>query len=181
MSKNLSQNYLKLAGCFAFCLLLRLIPFRAPNLEPILAAQMPIARNFGGTSAFFFGFLSLAVFDFITARVGVWTLVTGIVYGLLGVFAYAFFKNREANRRNYVYFAVLGTLFFDAMTGLTIGPIFFGQSFVGAFYGQIPFTLLHLAGNIGLAFFLSPLIDRYLLTKSKNAQVFAFDNKKLLA
>ena len=61
-------------------------------------------------------------------------------------------------RKNYVLFAVIGTLFYDAVTGLTIGPLLWGQPFMVALIGQIPFTLLHLAGNITFAVVLSPLL-----------------------
>jgi hypothetical protein len=51
------------------------------------------------------------------------------------------------------------------MTGPTIGPIFFHQSLMGSIIGQIPFTLLHLLGNIIFAILLSPGIDKILIKK----------------
>jgi len=47
------------------------------------------------------------------------------------------------NKWGYVRFAIIGTLFFDAVTGLLIGPLFFHQSFLSTLIGQIPFTALH--------------------------------------
>ena len=57
----------------------------------------------------------------------------------------------------------MGTLFYDAVTGLTIGPLFFHQSFIVSLVGQIPFTVLHLLGNVSFAIVLSPMIERWLV------------------
>jgi hypothetical protein len=62
---------------------------------------------------------------------------------------------------------VIGTLFFDAVTGLSIGPLFFNQSFQGALWGQIPFTLWHLMGNISFALILSPAIYKSIIENKK--------------
>lgn len=166
MQKKEQKNWFKFVVGFILCMLVRMIPFRAPNLEPILATQMPFARHYGPIAGFLFAFLSVFLFDLMT-NFGIWTLVVSVVYGSLGVFSYFFFKKHKNSRKNYVLFAVLGTLYFDAVTGLTIGPIFFGQSFLSALIGQIPFTMLHLAGNIAFAFFLSPLIDKILNKNTK--------------
>lgn len=142
---------------------IRLIPFRAPNLEPILAMQMPFAKKYGKVFGFLFGALSILFFDLFTNTLGLWSGITALSYGLLGVFSVIFFQKFKANRKNYVYFAILGTIFYDITTGLVIGPVFFGQSFSVALVGQIPFTILHLLGNISFAFFLSPLVERALI------------------
>jgi len=62
---------------------------------------------------------------------------------------------------DYVRFAIYGTLFFDAVTGLTVGPIFFHQFIYRILVGQIPFTALHLLGNVTLAALLSPGIYNF--------------------
>lgn len=149
---------------FVLCLLLRLVPFRPPNIEPLLATQMPFSKAYGPLVGFSFAFLSIALFDVLVGKVGVWTLITAGAYGVLGLWSVSFFKKREMKRMNYVKFAIIGTLFFDAVTGLTVGPLFFGQTLAGAFLGQIPFTVLHLIGNVTFAFVFSPLIYTYIST-----------------
>ncbi len=139
------------------------IPFRPPNIEPVLATTMPFAKQFGAIGAFLFGFFSIALFDLATMKVGMWTLITALAYGTLGIGAYYFFKNRESSAKNYVLYAIPATLFYDAITGLSVGPLFFGQSFMEAFIGQIPFTLWHLAGNIIFATLLSPLVYHWIV------------------
>ena len=153
-----NTNWLKFSIGLGACLLVRLLPLRAPNLEPILAVQMPFAKNFGQFTAFLFGILSILAYDVFTGTLGYWSIFTALAYGALGILAYQFFKNKAANRRNFFLFAIFGTLFYDAVTGLMVGPLLFHQSLVNAFYGQIPFTLLHLAGNLSLALLLSPLV-----------------------
>ncbi len=147
---------------FSICLLIRLIPFRPPNIEPILATQMPFAKAFGYIPSFLFAIISILVYDGLTSGIGIWTVVTAAAYGLLGLWAVYFFKKRKATAANFALCALVGTILYDALTGLTIGPIFFHQPFMAALIGQIPFTLLHLIGNCTLAVLVSPLIYRYI-------------------
>jgi len=168
------NNWLKYIIGFVLCFLIRLIPIRAPNVEPILATQMPFARSYGKIAGFLFAFLSIIVYDLFTFRLGIWTLITGFVYGALGIWAVSYFKNKKNNSWNYIKFAIMGTLVFDILTGLSIGPLFFGQTFMGALIGQIPFTALHLAGNITFAGLLSPFIYKFVI-KNEN-----FETRSLL-
>ncbi len=159
------KNWGKYIIAFIVILAVRLVPFRAPNIEPILTAQMPFGKIFGGLAAFIFGFLSIVVYDIFTSGIGVWTAITALAYGFLGLGAAYFFKNRSG-WKNYALYAVVATIFYDAVTGLTLGPIFFGQSFMQALIGQIPFTLLHLLGNVTFAIVLSPVIEMWATKKS---------------
>lgn len=146
-------------------LLFRFLPFRPPNVELILASQMPVAKIYGKLSGFLFGAFGVLAFDLLTGTLGPWSLITAPAYGVLGLIAGWYFRNRSG-RRHYVYFAIVGTLFYDAVTGLTIGPLFFGQSFLLALLGQIPFTLMHLLGNTAFAFVLSPYLEKLLVAPS---------------
>ena len=160
------KKYLKISLSLVFCLLVRLIPFRAPNVEPILATTMPISRAFGALSGFFFGATSILAYDLVTHTLGVQTFFTASAYGLLGFWAARYFKNKKVGKWSYIRFALIGTLFYDSVTGLIVGPILFHQPFVTAFIGQIPFTILHLTGNILFALTLSPAIY-YLLVRKR--------------
>ncbi len=141
--------------------LIRLLPFRPPNVEGVLAVTMPFAKRFGPIGGFLFGFLSIAIFDTAVGKVGLWTFITAGTYGALGIGAHFFFRNRESRAGNYIVFAVGATIFYDAVTGLGIGPVFYGQPFMEALIGQIPFTLWHLAGNVGFAAVVSPALYRW--------------------
>src|ERR1035437_10497795 len=138
------KNWLKYILGFIACLLVRLIPFRAPNIEPILATQMPFSRAYGGIAGFAFAFFSIITFDLLTSGLGMWTFVTAVAYGLLSFVAVAYFKNKKGSAMDYAKFAIVGTLAYDAVTGLTVGPLLFHQTFYSALMGQIPFTILHL-------------------------------------
>jgi len=109
----------------------------------------------------------MMLYDIVTFKVGVWTFITALSYGLLGFWASVYFKNKSSTSWNYAKFAVIGTLFFDATTGLSIGPLFFGQPFAAALMGQIPFTALHLVGNVSFAIILSPLVYRFVIENKK--------------
>src|SRR5262245_60332152 len=110
------KNYLKFAVALAFCLLVRLVPLRAPNVEPILATAMPLSRVYGAFGGFSFAVLSIFLYDMLTNTLGVWTLFTAAAYGVVGAAAAFYFKNKNVTRWSYVRFAVAGTLFFDAVT-----------------------------------------------------------------
>lgn len=126
---------------------------------------MPLARKYGSIYAFLFGFLSIALYDSLTAGLGVWTLIAGIAYGLVGIGAGAYFKNRTG-WKNYAKYAFVATIAFDVATGLTMGPIFFGQPFLAAVIGQIPFTAIHLLSNVSFAIVLSPMIEKWVMKES---------------
>lgn len=173
------KNLLKFAISFLICLLVRLIPFRPPNVEPILATMMPFSRAFGGLFGFIFGFFSIIFYDVLTGTLGVWTLITASTYGVLGVISYLYFRKFKASFMNFGLFAVFGTLFFDAVTGLTIGPMIFHQSLQSAIVGQIPFTLWHLLGNVSFALVLSPALYRLVIENKRLESVNIINSFKI--
>ena len=167
MNLSFTTGWLKFVIGWSVVFLFRLIPFRPPNVEPLLATLMPFSKRFGPVGSFFFGFFGIVLFDAVTSGWGVWTLVTAFSYGALGPAAYYFFKRREASVKNFVSFGVAGTIAYDAATGLTIGPLFTGQPFMVALAGQIPFTLLHLAGTVVFATLLSPALYRWVVQNER--------------
>lgn len=146
---------------FVACLLLRLIPFRPANAEPIMATLLPMSRLgiFGPMS---FTLTSVLVYDLLTSGITPTTFLVGGVYGLISLAASSYFSRHTATRWRYAGFALLATLFFDAATGLTMGPLFYHQSFTAAALGQIPFTISHLVINVTAAVAISPLLEKYL-------------------
>jgi len=169
--KTEKKNYLKVVLVFTLCLLARLIPFRMPNIEPILAATMPIGRAHGAVLSFSFAVFSILLYDLITGTLGVQTFFTALSYGLIALWSLSYFKKREGTALDYARFAIMGTLVYDALTGLTVGPLFFHQSFIGSLLGQIPFTAFHLLGNTIFALVLSPAIYNFMIKKKKKESV----------
>ncbi len=161
------RNWFKFVVAFVVCLLVRLIPFRPPNIEPILATQMPFGKAYGKIAGFTFAFLSIVLLDLIVSKVGLWTWITACSYGLLGIWAGLYLKNKKNSAWNYATFAIMGTLAFDIVTGLSIGPLFYHQPFTQALVGQLPFTGMHLLGNVGFAIILSPALHRYVVANKK--------------
>jgi hypothetical protein len=164
---NIQQGFLKFILGWLVCFLIRLIPFRAPNIEPVMATQMPFAKAYGWPGGFSFGFLSIVVFDLVVGKFGSWTWITAATYGLVGIGAYWFLKNRKPSPANFMAYGVIGTLVYDAITGLSIGTIFFGQPFMNALTGQIPFTLMHLGGNLVFSAILSPSLHKWVITNER--------------
>src|SRR3989344_1283499 len=142
--------------------LFRLIPFRPPNFEPMLATVMPFSKRYGLLGSFSFGFFGIVLYDAVTSGWGMWTVVTAVCYGLLGVGAYLFFKNREASVKNFLIFGIPGTILYDAVT-MMIGPLFNAQLWSAAVIGQIPFTLMHVLGTIVFAVVLSPALYKWVI------------------
>jgi len=164
---SVKKNWLKFFIGWVVCFAIRLLPFRPPNVEPILGTQMPFSKQYGALAGFVFAFVNIALFDIVTAKIGMWTWITALTYGVLGIASAFYFKKFKANALNYGIFAVIGTIFYDAITGLGIGPLLYGQPFMEALIGQIPFTAWHLAGNVTLAVFLSPTIHRWIISNEK--------------
>ena len=163
MKLTITSGWLKFIIGWCVVFLFRLIPLRIPNVEPMLATVMPFSKRYGVLGSFLFGFLGIVFYDAVTSGWGMWTLVTALAYGGLGLGAHFFFKNRTASVKNFLKFGIVGTIAYDAVTGLTIGPIFMNQPFMIALTGQVPFTLLHLAGTIVFSVCLSPAIYRWVL------------------
>lgn len=172
------KNWLKFVIGFLSCLFVRLLPFRPPNIEPILATQMPFSKAYGGFVGFIFAFFSIVFYDLATGTLGKLTLITGSTYGVLGVLSFWYFKNRKASASNFALFAVFGTIFFDAVTGLSIGPLFFHQSLRSAALGQISFTLWHLLGNVSFSLILSPALYRLVIENNKLESRFIINSLK---
>ncbi len=128
---------------------------------------MPFSKKYKWFGALIFSSTSIIIFDLVTHTVGLWTLITASTYGAIGIASAFYFAKRESSAINYLKFSIVGTLVFDALTGLSVGPLFFGQSFFSTFYGQIPFTLYHLAGNITLSLIVSPLLYKWILVNPK--------------
>ena len=157
------KDKFKIFTIFTGSLLFRLIPFRAPNVEPIMASIMPLGRRYGALLGFLFGFLSIVIYDGLT-NFGDWTWITAITYGIIGAFSSLYFKKFKSSAFNFALYAFFATIVFDLVTGVFFAPIF-GQTMFNALILQIPFTALHLAGNIGFALTLSPLINKWLISK----------------
>ncbi|KKP23920.1 MAG: hypothetical protein UR25_C0003G0017 [Candidatus Nomurabacteria bacterium GW2011_GWE1_32_28] len=156
-------NKFKTFTIFVGCLLFRLLPLRAPNVEPIMASIMPIGRKNGAIQGFLFGFLSIIIYDSFT-NLGSWTWITAFTYGFVGLVSFFYFNKFKTSIFHFAIFSFFATIFYDIVTGVLFAP-FFGQNMVNALFMQIPFTLLHLLGNIGFAVTLSPLINKWLLTE----------------
>ena len=145
---------------FVGCLAVRLIPLRAPNVEPIMASIMPVGKRYGALVGFLFGFLSIFIYDSLT-HFGSWTWIAGITYGILGAVSTFYFSKFKTSAFNFATFAFFATIFFDLITGVLFAPIFH-ESMATALVLQIPFTALHLAGNIGFALTVSPILSKWL-------------------
>ena len=147
-------------------LFFRVVP-HPPNVEPVMSSMMPFSKKGGWIAGMIFCLIAIIGYDFLTGTLGVWSLFTAGAYAALGAFAGWFFKNRESKVKNYVLFAIIGTLLYDAVTGIGLGVLVFNQSFMTTLIGQIPFTLYHLMGNIVLSAVLSPLLYDWVVNNPK--------------
>lgn len=165
--------WLKYTIVFLGVMLVRLIPFRPPNVEPLLSAVMPLTKRFGMLEGAGFAVLSIVLYDAVTAGLGIWTFVTALAYAGIAVGAYFYFKNRSPSRGNFVRYSIISVLVYDAVTGLTVGPLAFNQPLSAAIMGQIPFTVLHLLGAVFFAMVASPLLYRWLQESEATAPAAA--------
>lgn len=157
------QNTLKYFIGLLTVIVLRLIP-HPPNVEPIMSTMMPFSKKWGWLSGMIFCILAVLIFDLMTHTLGIWSLVTAGTYALLGALAGLYLKNKNNNIAYYVGFSIVATIIYDAITGIGTGMLFFNQTFMVTFIGQIPFTLYHLGGNVVLSGILSPLLYKWVIT-----------------
>lgn len=160
---SISTGWLKLVLGFAAVFIIRMLPMRPANFEPMLATIMPFSTRFGFITSFLFGFLGIALFDAVTSGIGIWTVIAGFMYGALGAGAHLFFQKCEPSTKNFLAFGIVGTIVYDVMTGLTVGPLAFGQPLMVAIVGQIPFTLMHLLGTVVFTLALSPALLKWVV------------------
>ena len=129
-SKNLFKYLIGLGTVIG----LRLLP-HPPNVEPIMSTMMPFAKKWGILGGMLFTIVAMLSFDLITGTLGVWSIMTIITYTALAGLAGIFFKKRKSSIKNYLIFSVIGTLIYDAITGIGTGMLFFHQSFIVTFIG----------------------------------------------
>lgn len=162
------------------CLAIRFFPFHIPNTEPLMAFYLPLQKRFGFLTSCIFATMTIVPFDIITGHIGRWTLVNVITYSTLGFVISLYSKYFKTE--SFVKKAIVGTLFFDIITGICTGPLLFHQPLIHAILGQIPFTCIHLISNILLALTLSSLIDHWIVKKvcNQTRREFSLLGKKVL-
>ena len=137
------------------------------NVSPLMATELAGSKAYGPVVGGLYGAFSIVLVDLLMGKIGSWTIVTSLTYGAVGVFGAYFFKNKQATASNFVTASIIGTLFFDLITGVLMGPIFYGQPWMQAILGQIPFTLRHLVGNIFFASVLAPWFYRKIMNNPR--------------
>ncbi len=169
---NLPKYYLGFVATLIFRLLSPL--FGLWNVSPLMATELAGAKAYGPWVAGLYGAISMVLVDLIMGKVGIWTIVTSLTYGAVGVWGAVLLKNRSASAKNFVVISIVGTLFFDLITGVLMGPLMFGGSFLAAAIGQIPFTLRHLAGNVFFAAILAPWFYKKIMMNPKLEATYLF-------
>jgi uncharacterized membrane protein len=163
---NLLIGVSKYAVGFILTLVFRLLsPFLGLwNVSPLMATELTGAKVYGPFVGGLYGALSILLLDILVGRVGMWTVITAITYGFVGIWGAFYLKERSASAINFVVASILGTLFFYVITGVLMGPLLYGQSWTSAIIGQVPFTLRHLAGNMVFAIVLAPWFYKQIMT-----------------
>lgn len=142
-----------------FCNLYRLLRI-FPNNDPIMGFALPLSRRGKWWHAMLFPITAMVSFDLITMRIGIWTLGTSLVYGLVGLIFYKYFKRKKKVwLKTYAGASIIGVLVFDFLTGPIMSSYIFGMPFVVALIGQIPFTAMHLASATTFTILLAPVLD----------------------
>ncbi|MDP2974065.1 MAG: hypothetical protein Q8N60_03370 [Candidatus Diapherotrites archaeon] len=158
------MNAIKFALSMLFCNAYRLLRI-IPNNDPIMGAMLPFAKQDKWWHPAVFAFLTMVSFDLITSGIGLWTWVTACTYAALGLlFHFTYKRMKKVQLKHYLGSGVIGVLIFDFVTGVLFGPAMFGMSYMQAFIGQIPFTILHLITVSGFVLILTPLLDRAIVS-----------------
>lgn len=136
-----------------------------PNNDPIMSMALPFSRRTSATTSFAFPFVTMVSFDYVTGYLGMWTVVTSITYGALGLaFHYLLKDRKEVGMKIYLGFGIVGVLIFDFITGVVATPFLVpGMTFAQAFIGQVPFTIKHLVTSSAFIIIVTPLLDKQIL------------------
>jgi hypothetical protein len=154
------MKLLKYALGFLFCNAFRFLRI-IPNCDPIMGCALPFAKQGKWWHGAIFALLAMVFFDFITMKVGVWTIVTALAYaGIAGAAHFAYKRVGKVKLKHYLGSGIAGVLAFDFVTGVLFGPVMFGMSYAQAIIGQIPFTAMHLLSATAFILVLVPLLDR---------------------
>lgn len=136
------------------------MPFRPPNVEPVLAFALPVGSFFGPLASGCFAALSIVAYDALTAGLGSWTLVAAVCYGLVGIAAGIFGRSKRS-LWSQLLFALVATIVYDVLTGVVASALLFDMPWYQALVGQVPFTINHVIGSLVLTAALSPLLSRW--------------------
>ena len=129
-----------------------------------MGCLLPYARQDKWWHAALFAFLTMVSFDLLTGMVGIWTLATALTYAGLGMLFHFYYKRKkQVGLKVYLGSGIAGVLIYDFVTGPILSSLMFGMTFTEAFFGQIPFTLMHLVSVSAFIIILTPVLDRHLI------------------
>jgi len=152
-----------------------------PNNDPIMGCMLPFSKQGRWWQGALFALITMVSFDFLTMRVGLWTGVTAVTYAGLGLMFHLIYKRvGKVKLKHYLGSGVLGVLIFDLVTGVLFGPAMFGMSFAQAFFGQIPFTVMHLVTVTGFVLIITPVLDRAVVSNPTLEDTAVLNKLKLL-
>ncbi len=159
------SRFLKVALLWLACIAVRALPWRIPNVEPVMAAMLPVSAVSGVVLSAVFPAVAMVAFDVMGGAVGIWTPVTALSYAAIGLLASRLFAGKTIRPLSAGFFALYSTLLYDAVTA-ALGPLAFGQGWIETYVGQVPFTINHVLGNIVLCALFSPLLQRWLVSSA---------------
>ena len=158
MKNSLKDSYipLVLAGSLAGAFLKFVVPI--PNIELLLPFVMAAGMLAGPSRGFIAGFSIRMIYDFYLGMPGPWTVYTTISYGLVGLLAS--FIPINTSRARLVLWAAALTIIYDLASMAGFG-LFSGIPLPLLLGPQVPFTIIHLAGNCAFVFAILPLAIKY--------------------
>ncbi|PIU21659.1 MAG: hypothetical protein COT15_01295 [Candidatus Diapherotrites archaeon CG08_land_8_20_14_0_20_34_12] len=140
-----------------------------PSVEPIIPIAILAGLLFGAKEGFSLGFFAYVVSNFfVWGLQGPWTLFQALGAGIPAAGAGLIGKVKQPTKRDFIIMSIAGTIFFEVLMNL-FGSLFFYGLFLGAlslpiyFLTSLPFSIAHIAANIGFA----GLFSKFLKLKNK--------------
>lgn len=135
-----------------------------PNNDPIMAGTMPMSARGRRIVAFLFPVLCMVSFDVLSGKVGLWTGVTALTYGAIGLGLTGAYGRMQATGHRigvvtYVWSGAVAVLVYDFITGPIMSSLLWSMPFSTALAGQVPFTIKHLASVAVYSVTVAPAID----------------------
>lgn len=148
-----------------FCFLIRLVSHSylpIDSLSSWLIYAQPSCR-----SLMLFIVTQFLAIAFTTGTIGLWLPYTLIIYLMLGFLGTWASKKIAKTISNQLVLAGVFIILYDCATGLILGPLLYGQPFIQALIGQIPFTLWHLITSYALLIYFIHATNITLFIKEK--------------
>lgn len=153
--------------------------FPLGDAHPMIAILMPFAEKLGVLgSAIYTLIYSISFFAIWRPDLPNWIFVQGFAYAVVLALAALLLKKNKVKILGYVLYAFIGSILFDIIYRVPVGPLQYGQPILSALKEQMPYTFMRAIINTIYALILSFPIYRWIVMNPRLESDAIFRRKK---